>query len=43
MKGSIIKVSGPTVVAKGMRGAKMYDRVIVGGLGLLGRDSPSGR
>lgn len=36
MKGIIIKVSGPTVVAKGMRGAKMYDRVIVGSLGLLG-------
>lgn len=35
MKGSIIKVSGPTVVAKGMLGAKMYDRVIVGSLGLL--------
>ncbi len=36
MKGLIIKVSGPTVVAKGMLGAKMYNRVVVGSLGLLG-------
>ncbi len=34
--GTITRVSGPTVVAKGMSGAKMFDRVIVGSLGLLG-------
>jgi V/A-type H+-transporting ATPase subunit A len=35
-KGYISKVSGPLVVAKDMTGAKMYDVVKVGALGLLG-------
>jgi len=36
IEGSIIKVSGPLVVANKMEGAKMYDLVKVGKLGLLG-------
>lgn len=36
IKGTITRVSGPTVVAKGMSGARMFDRVIVGSQGLLG-------
>ncbi|MBI3610321.1 MAG: V-type ATP synthase subunit A [Nitrospirae bacterium] len=35
-KGSIVKVSGPAVVAGGMVGSRMYNRVIVGASGLLG-------
>ncbi|HSG06365.1 MAG TPA: V-type ATP synthase subunit A, partial [Nitrospiria bacterium] len=34
--GRIIKISGPTVVAGGLPGACMYNRVLVGDLGLLG-------
>ncbi len=34
--GRIIRISGPTVVAGGLAGACMYNRVLVGGLGLLG-------
>lgn len=36
IKGKIIKVSGPAVVAGGMTGAKMNDIVRVGNLGLIG-------
>lgn len=36
VKGDIAKVTGPVVVAKNMRGAKMYDVVRVGKLGLIG-------
>ena len=36
IKGSIIKISGPTVIAKEMVGARMYDVVRVGKEGLLG-------
>ncbi|HEU5299517.1 MAG TPA: V-type ATP synthase subunit A [bacterium] len=36
IKGSIIKISGPAVIAKGMIGARMYDIVRVGKEGLLG-------
>lgn len=36
LKGIINKVSGPVVVAKELRGAKMYDVVKVGELGLIG-------
>jgi V/A-type H+-transporting ATPase subunit A len=36
MGGSIIKVSGPTVVARGMQRTRMFDRVSVGKTGLLG-------
>ncbi len=35
-KGSIVKVSGPLVVADNMSGARMYDVVRVGALGLVG-------
>jgi len=35
-EGKISRVSGPLVVAKGMRGAKMYDVVRVGEKGLIG-------
>ncbi|MBI3597563.1 MAG: V-type ATP synthase subunit A [Nitrospirae bacterium] len=35
-KGIIIRVSGPTVTAGGMVGARMYNRVVVGEAGLLG-------
>ena len=34
--GSIAKITGPVVVAGGMTGAKMYDVVRVGALGLMG-------
>lgn len=34
--GKIVKVSGPTVVAKGMTGAQIHHRVQVGAAGLLG-------
>ena len=36
IKGSIIKITGPAVIAKGMTGARMYDIVRVGNEGLLG-------
>jgi len=36
LKGFISKISGPVVIAKGMRGARMYDVVKVGRLGLIG-------
>jgi V/A-type H+-transporting ATPase subunit A len=36
MKGTLIKVSGPAIVASGMRGSKIYDVVKVGKLGLIG-------
>ncbi len=36
MKGVIVKISGPAVIAKGMTGARMYDIVRVGREGLLG-------
>lgn len=36
IKGSIIKIAGPAVIAKGMTGARMYDIVRVGKEGLLG-------
>ncbi|HEY5648697.1 MAG TPA: V-type ATP synthase subunit A [Nitrospiria bacterium] len=35
-QGKIIKISGPTVVADGMAGTRMYNRVRVGEMGLLG-------
>ncbi|MFA4641121.1 ATP synthase subunit A [Pyrococcus kukulkanii] len=35
-KGRIIRVTGPLVVADGMKGAKMYEVVRVGELGLIG-------
>jgi V/A-type H+-transporting ATPase subunit A len=35
-QGVIVKVAGPVVVAKGMAGARMYDVVRVGKLGLIG-------
>lgn len=34
--GTILKITGPVVVAQGMRGAKMYDIVRVGQEGLMG-------
>ena len=34
--GEIIKISGPAVIAKGMRGSRMYDIVKVGKEGLVG-------
>jgi V/A-type H+-transporting ATPase subunit A len=34
--GTIAKITGPVVVARGMTGAKMYDVVRVGGEGLMG-------
>lgn len=36
LRGTVSGVSGPVVVAKGLRGAKMYDVVKVGELGLIG-------
>lgn len=36
IKGTIIKISGPAVIARGMTGARMYDIVRVGTEGLLG-------
>ncbi|HAG22053.1 MAG: V/A-type H+/Na+-transporting ATPase subunit [Synergistales bacterium] len=36
IKGTILKISGPLVVAKGMGGASMYDVVRVGEIGLVG-------
>ncbi|MHC1605246.1 MAG: V-type ATP synthase subunit A [Candidatus Methanofastidiosia archaeon] len=36
IEGSIIKVSGPVIVASGMKGAKMYEVVRVGEQGLIG-------
>ncbi len=36
IKGKIIKVTGPLVVADNMRGVKMFDMVKVGKLGLIG-------
>jgi len=36
IKGTIIKIAGPAVIAKGMTGARMYDVVRVGNEGLLG-------
>ncbi len=36
IQGSIIKIAGPAVIARGMTGARMYDIVRVGSEGLLG-------
>ncbi|MFA5843704.1 MAG: V-type ATP synthase subunit A [Coriobacteriia bacterium] len=36
IRGTIAKITGPVVVAEGMTGAKMYDVVRVGGVGLMG-------
>jgi len=36
MEGKIQKIAGPAVIGKGLYGAKMYDIVKVGNLGLLG-------
>src|SRR5574341_1440024 len=36
IKGAIIKIAGPAVIARGMLGARMYDIVRVGQEGLLG-------
>jgi len=36
IEGKISKVSGPVVIAKDMRGSKMYDVVKVGDIGLIG-------
>ena len=36
MNGEVVKVSGPLVVAKGLEGARMYEMVRVGELGLFG-------
>jgi len=36
IRGSIIKIAGPAVIARGMTGARMYDVVRVGTEGLLG-------
>jgi V/A-type H+-transporting ATPase subunit A len=36
MNGSIARIAGPAVIGKGLHGAKMYDIVRVGKLGLLG-------
>src|SRR5437899_7469958 len=36
IRGSIIKIAGPAVIARGMTGARMYDIVRVGAEGLLG-------
>ncbi len=36
MSGTIIKISGPTVVARGMEETRMFNRVAVGERGLLG-------
>lgn len=36
MKGEVIRIAGPVVVAKGMHGVKMYEVVKVGDQGLIG-------
>ncbi|MDF0664775.1 MAG: V-type ATP synthase subunit A [Nitrospira sp.] len=36
MSGTIVKISGPTVVARGMEQTRMFNRVAVGRTGLLG-------
>ncbi|GIW54590.1 MAG: V-type ATP synthase alpha chain [Nitrospiraceae bacterium] len=36
MSGTIIKISGPTVTARGMEGTRLFNRVAVGRMGLLG-------
>lgn len=36
MSGTIIKISGPTIVARGMEQTRMFNRVAVGKTGLLG-------
>lgn len=36
LTGRISRVAGPTVEARGLRGARMYDRVIIGEMGLQG-------
>ncbi|NGZ10746.1 MAG: V-type ATP synthase subunit A [Nitrospira sp. LK70] len=36
MSGTIVKISGPTVVARGMEQVRMFNRVAVGRTGLLG-------
>src|SRR3989441_9416553 len=36
IRGAIIKIAGPAVIARGMTGARMYDIVRVGAEGLLG-------
>ncbi len=36
MNGTIVKISGPTVVARGMEQTRMFNRVAVGRTGLLG-------
>jgi len=36
IRGTVFKITGPVVVARGMRGAKMYDIVRVGQEGLMG-------
>lgn len=36
MRGRVVKVAGPLVVAEGIPGAKMYDVVRVGEQGLIG-------
>ncbi len=36
IKGEVVKVSGPLVVARGLAGARMYEMVRVGELGLFG-------
>ena len=35
-QGTIVKVSGPLVVAEGLEGARMYEMVRVGTMGLFG-------
>jgi len=35
-QGTIVRVAGPLVVASGCRGAKMYDMVKIGSIGLIG-------
>jgi V/A-type H+-transporting ATPase subunit A len=35
-EGRIVKVAGPLIVAEGITGAKMFDMVRVGDLGLIG-------
>ncbi|MDR5688149.1 MAG: hypothetical protein QN138_00005, partial [Armatimonadota bacterium] len=36
MQGEIVKIAGPAVIARGMRGARMYDIVRVGNERLVG-------
>lgn len=36
MKGKVIRIAGPTVVASGLSDARIHDRVLVGEMGLLG-------